>query len=74
MKLSLSVKITIKDFFPKNEKIHYNQLLCLFSNNDYSGTINLGDITNRNSLKHKIEIFNSNIIYNIHMLDVNNKF
>ena len=72
MKLSLSVKITIKDFFPKNENISYNYLICLFSHNDFNGKINLRNLTNQNSIKHKVDTFNSNITYNAHILDTKN--
>ena len=70
MKLSLSVKITIKDFFPKNDKKNYNNILCIFSHNDFSGKLNLCDTTNQNSLNHNVQIFNSNITYNVHMFDI----
>ena len=69
MKLSLLVKISIKDFFPKNENIPYDDFICLFTHHNFNGKISLSNLANNNSIKHKTESFNSNIIYNLHMLD-----
>ena len=69
MKLSLLVKISIKDFFPKNENIPYDNFICLFTHHNFNGKISLSNLANNNSIKHKTESFNSNIIYNLHMLD-----
>ena len=69
MKLSLLVKISIKDFFPKNENIPYDDFFCLFTHHNFNGKISLSNLANNNSIKHKTESFNSNIIYNLHMLD-----
>ena len=71
MKLSLFVTIAIKDFIPKNKSIPYENYVCLFSLNNYNATINLSNLINQN-IKHKIDSFNSNIIYNLHMFDSNN--
>ena len=71
MKLSLFVTITIKDFIPKDKSIPYENYVCLFSLNDYNATINLSNLNNQN-IKHKIDSFNSNIIYNLHMFDSTN--
>ena len=73
MSISLSVKIKIKDFFPKNENISYDNYVCLFSYNNFNGKIYLKNINNQNqnSINHKVENFNSNIIYGIHLFDAN---
>ena len=72
MKLSLIVKITIKDFFPKDQSIPYEKYICLFSLNNFNAKINLSNLNNQNFIMHKVESFNSNIIYNLHMFDSNN--
>ena len=69
MKLLLSVTITIKDYFPKNKSIQYENYICLFSLNNFNAKINLSDLKNHNIIKHKVETLNSNIVYNLHMLD-----
>ena len=69
MKLLLSVTITIKDYFPKNKSIHYENYICLFSLNNFNAKINLSNLKNHNFIKHKVETSNSNIVYNLHMLD-----
>ena len=73
MSIPLSVKIIIKDFFPKNENISYDNYVCLFSYNNFNGKIYLKNINNQNqnSINHKVENFNSNIIYGIHLFDTN---
>ena len=71
MKLSLTVKISIKDLYPKNENISYNNFNCVFIYNNFNGKINLGNISNQNTIQHKVESFNSNIVYNIHLIDSN---
>ena len=73
MNISLSVKIIIKDFFPKNENISYDNYICLFTYNNFNGKINLKNIynQNQNSIRHKVYNFNSNIIYEIHLFDTN---
>lgn len=70
MKLWLSVKITIKDFFPKNKNISYENYICIFSHHNFNGKINLGNLPNNNYIKNKTEIFNSNVVYNIHIYDI----
>ena len=70
MKLSLSVKITIKDIYPKDKSIQYEKYICLFSLNNFKSKLYLSDLKNKNFIKHKIESFNSNIIYNLHMFDL----
>ena len=69
MKLSLLVKISIKDFYPKNENIPYDDFICLFTHHNFNGKISLSNLANNNSIKHRTESLNSNIIYNLHMLD-----
>ena len=71
MNISLSVKIKIRDFFPKNENISYDNYICLFKHNNFSGKINLGGVNNQNYIKHRVDCFNSNIIYSIHLFEVN---
>ena len=72
MKLLLSVKITIKDYFPKKKGIQYDNYICLLSLNNYNAKINLSNLNNNNSIKHKVETSNSNIVYNLHMFNSNN--
>ena len=72
MKLLLSVKITIKDYFPKKNGIQYDNYICLISLNNYNAKINLSNLNNHNSIKHKVETSNSNIIYNLHIFNSNN--
>ena len=69
MKLSLSVKISIKEIFP--EKLKCNNFTCLFTYNNFNRKINLSDLNNQNSINHKVECFNSNIIYNMNIIDSN---
>ena len=71
MKLSLAVKISIKDLFPKTDNISYDSYNCLFINNNFNEKINLGNISIQNSIQHRVESFNSNIIYNIQLKDSN---
>ena len=71
MKLSLSVKISIKDFHPKNENIPFDTFICLFTYNNLNWKINLRNLSSQNSIKHKVDNLNSNIIYNIKLLDSN---
>ena len=35
MKLSLSIKITIKDIYPKDKSIQYEKYICLFTFNNF---------------------------------------
>ena len=72
MRVSLSVKISIKDFFPKNENIPYENFTCLLTNNNFSGKIHLTYLSNKNFIKHKTDIYNSNIIYNINIINSSN--
>ena len=73
MSISLSVKIIIKDFLPKYENLSYDNYVCLFTSNNFNGKINLKNLKNQNqnSIKHKVEDFNSNITYGIHLFDTN---
>ena len=71
MKLLLSVTITLKDYFPKNNSIHFENFICLFSLNNFNAKINLSNLNN-NFIKHKIETTNSNLVYNLHMFDSTN--
>ena len=58
MKLSLSVKITIKDIYPKDKSIQYEKYFCLFSFNNSKATLPLSNLKKQNYIKHKIELFN----------------
>ena len=69
MKILLSITITIKDYFPKESYIPYENFVCLFINNNFNSKIRLSNLSNQNFIKHKIESNNSNIIYNLHVLD-----
>ena len=69
MKIVLSVTIAIKDYFPKDQNIPYDKFICIFNNNNFNSKIKLSNISTQNSFKHKVECVNSNIVYNLHMLD-----
>ena len=69
MKLSLSVKISIKEIFP--EKLIYNNYICLFTYNNFNGKINIDTKMNKNPIIHNVDCINSNIIYNLHIIDSN---
>ena len=69
MKIVLSVTIAIKDYFPKDQNIPYDKFICIFNNNNFNSKIKLSNISTQNSFKHKVECINSNIVYNLHMLD-----
>ena len=69
MKLSLSVKISIKEIFP--EKLIYNNYICLFTYNNFNGKINIDTKMNQNSIIHNVDGVNSNIIYSLHIIDSN---
>ena len=69
MKIVLSVTIAIKDYFPKDQNIPYDKFICIFNNNNLNSKIKLSNISTQNSFKHKVECLNSNIVYNLHMLD-----
>ena len=69
MKIVLSVTIAIKDYFPKDKNIPYDKFICIFNNNNFNSKIKLSNIQTQNFFKHKVECINSNIIYNLHMLD-----
>ena len=69
MKIVLSVTIAIKDYFPKSPHIPYKNFICLFNSNNFNSKIKLSDLSKKNSIKHKVECIDSNIIYDLHMLD-----
>jgi len=69
MKIVLSVTIKIKDYLPKDKNIPYDKYICIFNNNNFNSKIKLSNISSQNSFKHKVECINSNIVYNLHMLD-----
>ena len=69
MKLSLSVKISIKEIIP--EKLIYNNYICLFTYNNFNGKINIDNKMSQNPIKHNVDFINSNIIYNLHIIDSN---
>jgi len=69
MKIKLSVTITIKDYLPKDPHIPYKNFICLFNSNNFNSKIKLSDLSNKNSIKHKVECIDSNIIYDLRVLD-----
>ena len=69
MKIVLSVTIAIKDYFPKDQNIPYDKFICIFNNNNFNSKIKLSNIQTQNFFKHKVECINSNIVYNLHLLD-----
>lgn len=69
MKIVLSVTIAIKDYFPKDKNIPYDKFICIFNNNNFNSKIKLSNIQSQNFFKHKVECINSNIVYNLHLLD-----
>ena len=70
MKLSLSVKITLKDYIPKSKSIPYENFICLIKhNNNIISQIRFPNFSNNNFINHKVESINSNIIYNFHIID-----
>ena len=69
MKIKLSITITIKDYFPKDPHIPYKNFICLFNSNNFNSNIKLSDLSKKNSIKHKVECIDSNIIYDLHVLD-----
>ena len=69
MKLLLSISIAIKDFIPKDKLLPYENYICQFSHNNLNSKIHLSNLQNQNSIKHRIESCDSNIVYNIHMVD-----
>ena len=70
MKLSLSVKITIKNYLPKYKTIPYDNFVCLIKhNNSFIAQIKFTNLHEQNFITHKVESINSNIIYNFHLFD-----
>ena len=70
MKLTLSVKITLRDYFPKNKSIPYENFICLIKhNNNFISQIRFPIYSENNFINHKVESINSNIIYNFHIFD-----
>ena len=70
MKLTLSVKITLRDYFPKNKSIPYENFICLIKhNNNFISQISFPKNSENNFINHKVESINSNIIYNFHIFD-----
>ena len=70
MKLSLSVKITIKNYLPKYKTIPYDNFVCLIKhNNNFISQIKFSNLHEQNFITHKVESINSNIIYNFHIYD-----
>ncbi len=65
------VTLRINDYYPKNESIPYENFVCLFTYGDFFGKIPLIQKSN-NICKHEIETINSDIKYNIHILEYNN--
>ena len=69
MKLLLSVKITLKDYFPKSKSITYENFICLISHKNTQSQLRFSTLSEQNFIRQKIESLNSNIIYNIHIFD-----
>ena len=70
MKLSLAIKITLKDYFPKYRSIPYETFVCMINhNNSFISQIKFSNLPENNFIKHNVETINSNIIYNFHILD-----
>ena len=71
MKLSLAIKIIIKDYFPKWKSIPYENFVCLINcDNNLISQLRFSELSENNCINHKIDNFNSNVIYNFHILDV----
>ncbi len=74
MKLSLAIRITLKDYFPKWKSIPYEKFICLINyNNNLISKIKFSDLPEKNCINHKVESHNSNIIYDFHVLDLYKK-
>ena len=70
MKLSLAIKITLKDYFPKYRSIPYETFVCMINhNNNFISQIKFSNLPENNFIQHNVETINSNIIYNFHILD-----
>ena len=67
-----TVLIKIKDFFPKFEKIPFDNYLCIFTNNEFEGRISLMQYEYQ-YIKHEIMDINSDIKYKITVTDCNSK-
>ena len=71
MKLSLAIKITIRDYLPKWKSIPYDNFVCLIKCDDnLISQLRFSELSENNFINHKIDNFNSNVIYNFHILDV----
>ena len=68
--MSCIVTLKINDYFPKIDSIPYENFICLFTYGDFFGKIPLIKKSN-NICKHEIETINSDIKYNIHILEYN---
>lgn len=64
------VTLKINDYFPKIDSIPYENFVCLFTYGDFFGKIPLIKKSN-NICKHEIETINSDLKYNIHILEYN---
>ena len=64
------VTLKINDYYPKLDTIPYENFICLFTYGDFFGKIPLIKKTN-NICKHEIGLINSDIKYNIHILEYN---
>ena len=74
MKLSLAIKISLKDYLPKWKSIPYDDFVCLIKcDNNLISQIKFSELSEKNCINHKIDSFNSNIIYNFHVLDAYKK-
>ena len=69
MKVLLSIKITIKDYFPKEKYIPYDNFICLFNLNNFNAKLKFSNLKNQNFIKHNVESYESNIVYNLHVFE-----
>ena len=69
MKVLLSIKISIKDYFPKEKCIPYENFICLFNLNNFNAKLKFSNLKNQNFIKHNVESYESNIVYNLHVFE-----
>ena len=56
MKLSLAIKITLKDYFPKYRSIPYETFVCMINhNNSFISQIKFSNLPENNFIKHNVE-------------------
>ena len=69
MKLLLSITITVKDYFPKEKSIPYDNFICLFTINNFNEKLYFSDFKNKNYINHIVESYDSNLVYNLHIFE-----